>query len=113
MSRKIYPKRPYKTYGYYVTPHSIQRMNQRRISKGELGENLRKKPRYKSKVSYDTLKRPAYERYSFNKVLSIINPFRKVVASVRRYHEKDLLKKIKKDKKTKWKAKKEQRQVIS
>ena len=71
-------------------------MNITDISKGELGINLSKKPRYKSSVALDTLGRPYYKRFSFNKIFTIINPTNKNVASVRKYHEKEVRRKIRK-----------------
>lgn len=48
MKRKIIPKKAYNTSGYYVTNHAVKRMNERQVSKGELGYNLRHKPRFKT-----------------------------------------------------------------
>lgn len=44
MRKKIIPKKPYHTSGYYVTKHATYDMQKREISKGELGNNLRKRP---------------------------------------------------------------------
>ena len=96
MRRKTIPKQPYSTRGYHVTEHAVYDMNIRHISKGELGENLSKKPRYKSRVTLDTLGRPYYKRFSFNKIFTIINPTNKNVASVRKYHEKEVRREIRK-----------------
>jgi len=40
MRRKIIPKKPYHTSGYYVTNHAVKRMNERQVSNRELGYNL-------------------------------------------------------------------------
>lgn len=37
MNKKIIPKKPYKTNGYFVTKHAAYDMRKRNISKGELG----------------------------------------------------------------------------
>lgn len=57
MKRKIIPKHPYKTHGHYVIYHAVKRMNQRCISKGQLGYNLVRKPVFKSWIGVDQYNR--------------------------------------------------------
>lgn len=92
MKRIIIPKKPYKTRGYYVSKHAVYDMNLRRITKGQLGIHLSKKPLFKSKISVDKFGRRYYKRFSLNKIFTIINPIRKIVASVRKYRDKELRK---------------------
>lgn len=101
MRRKIIPKKPYNTNGYHVTKHATYDMQKRDISKGELGYNLRKKPLLKTETKKDIFARPAYKRFSFNRIMSVINPFNKNVCSVRRFHEKELRKDMEKYEKNK------------
>ena len=61
-----------------------------------MGYNLRKKPLLKTKTKKDIFGRPAYKRFSLNRILSVINPFNKNVCSVRRFHDKELRKDMKK-----------------
>lgn len=96
MKRKIIPKKPYHTSGYYVTKHATYDMQKREITKGELGYNLRKKPLLKTETKKDIFGRPAYKRFSLNRILSVINPFNKNVCSVRRFHDKELRKDMEK-----------------
>lgn len=97
--KKIIPKKPYNTSGYYVTRHAVYDMQVRDISKGELGVNLRKKPALRTKVRKDSLGRFAYLRFGINRILSVINPFTRRVCSVRKYHHKELQKEQEKNKK--------------
>lgn len=105
MKKKIIPKKPYKTRGYFVTPHAIFDMNLRNISKGQLGYNLSKKPLLKTKKDYDKEGRLFYKRYDDKKVFTVINPEKKNVCSIRNYHEKELKKEIIKEKWKKLKKK--------
>ena len=82
------PKMPYKVRDYYVTVHAVKRMNERRISKGQLYYNLTRKPLEVTKVKFDEEGRPSYRRSSKNKITSSINPYNKNVVSVNRLHTK-------------------------
>jgi hypothetical protein len=82
------PKVPYKVRDYYVTVHAVKRMNERRISKGQLYYNLTRKPLEVTKVTFDKDGRPSYRRSSKNKITSAINPCNKNVVSVNRLHTK-------------------------
>lgn len=93
------PKEPYKVKGYYITAHAIKRMNERRISKGQLYYNLTRKPLEITKVKYDNNGRPSYRRSSKNKITSAINPNNENVVSVNRLHTKEYLELIKKQSK--------------
>jgi len=97
--KKIIPKKPYNTSGYYVTSHAVRRMQERKISKGELGINLRKKPRYRTAIHVNEPGKPSYGRFSWNKICSVINPFMKCVATVFRYGESTLRRIMKKERK--------------
>ena len=83
------PKEPYKVRDYYVNKHAIKRMNERKISKGELYYNLTRKPLTLSKVKYDDKGRPSYRKTTKNKITSAINPVNKNVVSVNRLHTKE------------------------
>ena len=61
-----------------------------------MGYNLRKKPLLKAETKKDIFGRPAYKRFSLNRILSVINPFNKNVCSVRRFHDKELRKDMEK-----------------
>ena len=82
------PKEPYKVRNYYVTAHAVKRMNERRISKGQLYYNLTRKPLEVTKVKFDKEGRPSYRRSSKNKITSAIDPRNKNVVSVNRLHTK-------------------------
>lgn len=101
MKWKIIPNKLYHTSGYYVTKHATHDMQKRDISKGELGYNLRKKPLLKTETKRDFFGRPAYMRFSFNRILSVINLFNKNVCSVKRFHDKELRKDMKRHEKNK------------
>lgn len=90
------PKEPYKDGRYFVSYHGVKRMNEREITKGEVHINLHTTPIKKTKVKYDKLNRPLYERFSFNKINTRINPKIKKVCTVSRYHSKYYDKIIKK-----------------
>lgn len=98
MKRKIIPKHPYKTHGHYVTYHAVKRMNQRCISKGQLGYNLVGKPVFKSRIGVDQCNRLFYIRMDDENLLTVINPTNKNVCSVRRYHDYELPKRKKRKK---------------
>ncbi len=83
------PSKPYKDGRYNVSQHSVLRMNERRISKGELHVNLHTTPIKKTKVRYDKNGRPSYERFSNNKINARINPKLNVVSTVSRFHSKE------------------------
>lgn len=97
--KKIIPKKPYNTSGYYVTRHAVKRMQEREISKGELGINLRRKPRYRTDTHFDKFGEPSYGRFSWNRIFAAINPFKKRVITVYRYNETTLRRKMKKENK--------------
>lgn len=82
------PKSSYKDGKYTVTSHAVKRMNERKISKGEVHTNLHTKPIKKSTVKYDKFGRPSYERTGRNKVVTEINPTNKKVTTVHRLHTK-------------------------
>ncbi len=71
-------------------------MQKRDRTKGELGYNLKKKLLLKTETKKDIFCRPAYKRFSLNRILSVINPFNKNVCSVRRFHDKELRKDMEK-----------------
>lgn len=107
---RSYPKEPYKVKKYYVTGHAIQQMNGRKISKGNLYYNLTRKPLVVTKVKYDFLGRPSYNRTTKNKVCSSINPLNNSVITVHKIHTKEYNKLInlKKSKRRKrWNYRKE------
>lgn len=105
MKRKIIPKKPYNTSGYYVTNHAVKRMNERQVSKGELGYNLRHKPRFKTSVTNDYGNEPSYGRFSWNRIFAAINPFRRRVITTYPYGEKTLKKAQRKEKRRNGKGK--------
>ncbi|MBR2970397.1 MAG: hypothetical protein IKC48_01195 [Clostridia bacterium] len=82
------PKEPYKVRKYFVVAHAIKRMNERKISKGELYYNLTRKPLAVTKVKIDKYGRPSYRKTTKNKITSAINPKNKNVVSVNRLHTK-------------------------
>ena len=92
------PKEPYKVKKYYVTQHAINRMNERKISKGELYYNLTRKPLTITKVKIDKNNRPSYRKTTKNKITSAINPLNNNVVSVNRFHSKEYNKLIKNQK---------------
>ena len=108
MKWKIIPKKPYNTSGYYVTNHAVKRMNERKVSKGELGYNLRHKPRFKTSLTMDYGDEPFYGRFSWNRIFTAINPFRKRVITVYPYGERTLKKAKRKEELKTW-----SKQVIS
>ena len=61
--KKIIPKKPYHTSGYHVTDHAVKRTKERNGSKGELGHNLRHRPRFKASVTMDYGNEPSYGRF--------------------------------------------------
>lgn len=63
-------------------------MQNRKITKGQLHVNLHTKPLAVEK-QIDDKGRPAKIRYSENKTRSVINPHSNVVASVRKYRNKE------------------------
>lgn len=83
---KHYPKKPYKVKRYYVTHHAVVRMNERKITKGELHYNLTRPPVHISKTKFDDCGRPSYERLSDNLVNARINPKNNNIATVSRFH---------------------------
>lgn len=108
MKWKIIPKKPYNTSGYYVTNHAVKRMNERKVSKGELGYNLRHKPRFKTSLTMDYGDEPFYGGFSWNRIFTAINPFRKRVITVYPYGERTLKKAKRKEELKTW-----SKQVIS
>lgn len=82
------PQAPYKVRDYYVTVHAVKRMNERRISKGQLYYNLTRKPLEVTAIRFDKEGRPSYRRSSKNKITSAINPFAKTVVSVNKLSTK-------------------------
>ena len=83
------PKEPYKVRDYYVNKHAIKRMNERKITKGELYYNLTRKPLTLSRIKYDDKGRPSYRKTTKNKITSAINPENKNVVSVNRLYTKE------------------------
>ena len=71
------------------------RHTEKRYNKRQLGYNFRKRSLLRTKTKRDIFGRPAYKRFSLNKILSVINPFNKNVCSVRRFHDKELRKDMK------------------
>ena len=92
MRKKIIPKKPYNTSGYHVTDHAVKRMKERNVSKGELGHNLRHRPRFKTSVTMNYGNEPSYGRFGWNRIFAAINPFRKRVITVYPYGERTLKK---------------------
>ena len=88
------PQSIYKDGRYKTSKHCIEQMQNRKISKGHLHVNLHTKP-ILTEREIDELGRPATIRYSANKTRSVVNPKKKVVASVRKYKEKELKNAIK------------------
>lgn len=86
------PKTPYKDGKYHVTIHAVERMNERKITKGAVHVNLHTKPLKVTQVKYDIKGRPSYERYSKNKVCTGINPKNQNVTTVREFASKKLSK---------------------
>lgn len=95
---RSFPKEPYKVKKYYVTQHAVQRMNERKISKGSLYYNLIRKPLAISNVKFDNSGRPSYNRIAKNKICSSINPSNNNVVSVHKIHTKEYNKLIKRKK---------------
>lgn len=89
--KKLFPQKPYKAYKHYISAHAVYDMNFRGISKGEVGYNLGHKALFTTPVAFDNLDRPAYKRFADNKVLTVINPDKKKVCSVRNYHTSEIL----------------------
>lgn len=87
------PKAQYKDGRYKTSKHCIEQMQNRKITKGQLHENLRTKPLIKIK-EIDNNGRKADVRFSNNKTRSVVNPTTKTVASVRKYRDKELKKEI-------------------
>lgn len=85
---QTFPNKPYKDGKYYITKHGIDRMNERKITKGEIHVNLHTTPIYKSEIKISKDGYPSYERYSKNKINTRINPKSNRVATVSRYHTK-------------------------
>ena len=86
------PKESYKVRNFQVTPHAVERMQERNISKGELYFNLTRKPIQQTKVKIDAKGRPSYRKTTKNKITSAINPVNNNVVSVNRLHRKDFKK---------------------
>lgn len=91
------PSEKYKDGKYKISKHAVERMTERKITKGEVHVNLHTSPIKKTTVKYDKHNRPSYERYSENKINTRINPKTKVVSTVSRFHTKEY-EKIKKGK---------------
>lgn len=83
---KTIPQKSYWVWWHKITNHAVQRMNGRKITKGEVHENLTTRPIHKTKVKWDNKYRPSYERTSKNKITTAINPFNQKVVTVRRTH---------------------------
>ena len=91
--RKI-PQEAYKVKNYFVTPHAVQRMNERKITKGDLYYNLTRKPLDITKTKVDAMGRPSYRKTTKNKITSAINPINNHVVSVNKLHSKSYQKLI-------------------
>ena len=87
---KSIPQSTYKDGSYQISKHAIDRMNERKISKGDVHFNLHTKPLKRSKVKYDAQRRPSYERISSNSVATHINPKSKIVTTVHKVHTKKI-----------------------
>jgi hypothetical protein len=85
------PKSTYKDGRYKTSIHCVEQMQNRKISKGQLHENLHTKP-ILTEREIDDLGRPAKIRYSQNNTRAVVNPQKRVVASVRKYRGKELKK---------------------
>jgi hypothetical protein len=86
------PKTAYKVKTYYVNSHAVLRMQERKITKGELYYNLTRKPIKVTKIKVDEKGRPSYRKTTKNRITSAINPTNKNVVSVNRLHKKDYIK---------------------
>lgn len=82
------PKAQYRDGKYKTSKHCIEKMQEREITKGQLHVNLHTKPLAVEK-QIDGKGRPAKIRYSKNKTRSVINPHSNVVASIRKYGNKE------------------------
>ena len=82
------PKKPYWVWFHKLTSHAVKRMNERKITKGEVYTNLTTKPIHKSKIKWDNENRPSYQRISKNGINTAINPFNQKIVTVRREHAK-------------------------
>ncbi len=85
------PKSTYKDGRYKTSKHCIEQMQERKITKGQLHINLHTKPVLTERET-DEFGRSATIRYSNNQTRSVVNSQKKVVASVRKYREKELKK---------------------
>ena len=85
------PQSIYKDGRYKTSKHCIVQMQNRKITKGQLHVNLHTKP-ILTKQEIDDFGRRAIIRYSDNKTRAVVNPKKRVVASVRKYREKELKK---------------------
>lgn len=83
------PKRPYKDGKYRMSWHSIDRMNDRKITKGAVHVNLHTTPLKKTGIYYDKQGRPTYRRFGYNRIVTGINPKTNVVATTYWYHTRD------------------------
>lgn len=82
---KSIPTKSYKDGKYRISNHAITRMNDRKITKGELHVNLHTTPIKLSPIKYGD-NGPSYERFSKNKINSRINPKTNKVSTVSRFH---------------------------
>lgn len=89
MRRKYIPHKSYFTKGYWVSHHAVYDMNFRSISKSQLSYNLTKKPLLRTRVRIDPAGRPSFLIYSRNKIFTVINPIKRWVCSVRKFHWKE------------------------
>jgi len=60
------PYKPYRDGKYKVSSHAVERMNERKITKGEVHYNLHTIPIKVTSVIYDSQGRPSYRRSSNN-----------------------------------------------
>ena len=84
------PKKQYRDGIYTTSQHCIQRMQLRKITKGELHVSLHTKPLAITR-EIDKLGRPAKIRYCKNRMRTVVNPDSKVIASIRNYKNKELI----------------------
>ena len=99
----VIPKKPYDVkVNYHITKHAIQRMKERRITKGQLRYCLTEKPLNLSDYKLDNKGRPSYCKYSDNFLNVRINPLNHNVPTVNQF-SKDKYDKIKKEGEDKWK----------
>lgn len=75
----------------YITTHCVERMNDRKIKKGEMHVNLHTTPLFKTAVKTDIMGRKSYERYSNNKINTRINPINNMLQLLVDFIQKNMI----------------------